>query len=83
MYWISSTSRTKIMKIVELINHIAITLNNEEADVLARFESATAMYKKDLSEREVTIANQLVNKDVLLRRKNNGKTQYTKKIHST
>jgi hypothetical protein len=71
------------MKIVELINHIAITLNNEEADVLARFESATAMYKKDLTEREVTIANQLVNKDVLLRRKNNGKTQYTKKIHST
>jgi hypothetical protein len=83
MYWINSTSRTKIMKIVELINHIAITLNNEEADVLARFESATAMYKKDLTEREVTIANQLVNKDVLLRRKNNGKTQYTKKIHST
>ena len=83
MYWISSTSRTKIMKIVELINHIAITLNNEEADVLARFESATAMYKKDITEREVTIANQLVNKDVLLRRKNNGKTQYTKKIHST
>ena len=69
------------MKIVELLNHVAIALNNEEADVLAQFESKERIAKRDLNEREIVVANQLVNKDILLRRKNNGKIEYTKKIH--
>lgn len=70
------------MKIVELLNHVAIALNNEEADVLAQFESKERIAKRDLNEREIVVANQLVNKDILLRRKNNGKIEYSKKIHS-
>ena len=63
------------MKIVELLNHVAIALNNEEADVLAQFESKERIAKRDLNEREIVVANQLVNKDILLRRKYNGKIE--------
>jgi len=85
MYWFNCSldpKVTKRMKIVELLNHVAIALNNEEADVLAQFESKERIAKRDLNEREIVVANQLVNKDILLRRKNNGKIEYSKKIHS-
>lgn len=68
------------MKIVELLNYTSLMLTNEEADVLVQFEHTPKMTKKELSEREVYIANQLVNKEVLERRNNDGTIEYTKKI---
>lgn len=67
------------MKIVELINrnlHVAIT--NEESDVLSKFKEQSSIPKQSLDEREIIIANQLVNKDLLIRKNNNGKITYFK-----
>lgn len=68
------------MKIVELLNKIRISITNEEADVLGRFENSKQIAKEDLSPRQALIANQLVNKDVLFRKNENGKIYYRKKI---
>lgn len=67
------------MKIVELVNKIRLPITNEEADVLGKFDKSKKIAKKDLSNRESMIANQLVNKDVLFRKNENGKIYYGKK----
>lgn len=69
------------MKIVELINKIQLPVTNEEADLLAKFDGES-IAKGDLNERQQFIANQLVNKDVLLRRNQDGKIIYKKKIQN-
>lgn len=69
------------MKIVELVNSkIRLPITNEEADVLSKFSEGQSIARRELNEREVYIANQLVNKDVLTRRNNNGQISYFKKI---
>jgi hypothetical protein len=68
------------MKIVELINKVQLVLNNEQADLLGRFQHEPKVLKSSLSEREQVIANQLTTQDVLLRCNENGKIAYTKKI---
>jgi hypothetical protein len=68
------------MKIVELLNHVQIQLNNEQADLLGRFQHESKIEKNKLDEREQLIANQLTMQDVLLRRNENGQITYTKKI---
>ncbi len=68
------------MKIVELLNKIRIPITNEEADVLGNFDENKQMAKVDMSERQILVANQLVNKDVLFRKNENGKIYYRKKI---
>lgn len=67
------------MKIVELLNRVQLPITNEEADLLAKFDDGTIL-KSDLNERQQHLANQLVNKDVLLRRNQDGKIIYKKKI---
>jgi hypothetical protein len=68
------------MKIVELLNKVQISLNNEQADLLGRFNHESTIEKSKLNEREQEIANQLTTQDVLLRRNQNGQIIYTKKI---
>ena len=68
------------MKIVELLNKIQLPITNEESDVLGKFNEIAAIDKNDLNEREQVIANQLVNKDVLYRKHENGHINYRKKI---
>jgi hypothetical protein len=68
------------MKIVELINHVQIALNNEQADLLGRFQHESTISKNSLNEREQLIANQLTQQDILLRRNENGQITYKKKI---
>jgi hypothetical protein len=67
------------MKIVELLNNISIPITNEEAEVLGMFEDEQAIQRQDLSPREVILANQLVNKDILYRKHETGRTTYKKK----
>jgi hypothetical protein len=67
------------MKIVELVNKIRIPITNEEADVLGQFQEAKQIAKEDMSTRQHLIANQLVNKDILFRKNENGKIYYRKK----
>jgi hypothetical protein len=67
------------MKIVELVNKINVPITNEEAEVLDMFEDEAVIQRQDLSPREVMLANQLVNKDILYRKHESGKTEYKKK----
>lgn len=67
------------MKIVELTNKLLLPLNNEEQELLERFSNG-ALAKSELDEREQVLANQLTNKDVLLRKNEDGKIHYSKKI---
>jgi hypothetical protein len=67
------------MKIIELVNKINVPITNEEAEVLDMFEDEAVIQRQDLSPREVILANQLVNKDILYRKHESGKTAYKKK----
>ncbi len=68
------------MKIVELLNNIRIPITNEESDVLGKFYESDLVLKADLDLREQVVANQLVNKDILLRTKNqDGKIAFKKR----
>ncbi len=65
------------MKIVELTNNMNVALSNEEADFLLKFHKDDIQkFKSDLSERQILIANQLVNKNVLQRTKDQGRIVY-------
>jgi hypothetical protein len=69
------------MKIVELLNNIQVPINNEQADLLGRFQIEPRILKNSLNEREQLLANQLTAQDILLRKVNeNGQIVYTKKI---
>ena len=67
------------MKIVELTTGYQLPITNEESDLLSKFDSETALSRKSLTERDVVLANQLVNKDVLIRTNRDGEITYTKK----
>lgn len=67
------------MKIVELVNHIRVPITNEESDLLGKFHDEELVEKSKLSLREQQIANQLVNKDILLRKNQDGKITYKKR----
>lgn len=68
------------MKIVEIADgKLQLPITNEEAEVLEKFKT-DPIERRELTEREIYIANQLVNKDVLLRKNQDGKISYSKKI---
>ena len=67
------------MKIVELLSSVRLPISNEEADLLHQFDEGTQIPRSDLNERQQHVANQLVVKDVLLRRNQDGKIVYSKK----
>lgn len=55
------------MKVIELVNKVSLPITNEESDVLGKFQENPVIRKANLTEREQHLANQLVNKDILLR----------------
>jgi hypothetical protein len=67
------------MKIIELLNNLRVPVTNEEQDVLGKFRTEKIIARGDLTEREIVVANQLVNKDVLYRKNANGEITYQKK----
>lgn len=68
------------MKIVEVSKQLQVAITNEEADVLLQFDQNTPVVAKgDLNDRQQMMANQLVNKNLLLRIKENGRTIYKKR----
>jgi hypothetical protein len=66
------------MRIVELFNKISIPINNEQADLLGRFDYEPSIYKHKLNEREQEVANQLTVQNILRRTNENGKIIYKK-----
>lgn len=67
------------MKIIEITNNIKMPITNEEAELLDQFNEGVSIAKNEFNERQQLVANQLVNKDVLLRRNQDGKIFYKKK----
>jgi hypothetical protein len=69
------------MKIIEIAKgKILLPITNEEAEVLAKFKTSESVLRHQLEDREIYLANQLVNKDILLRKNHDGKITYSKKI---
>jgi hypothetical protein len=69
------------MKIIELVNDLTVPITNEEYDVLNLFHNQNELHKQDLNERQIQVANSLVNKDVLYRQNQNGRITYRKKTN--
>jgi len=68
------------VKIVELTQNINVAITNEEADVLSQFDEETpVMARGDLDDRQQLMANQLVNKNLLTRKNENGRTTYQRR----
>ncbi len=70
------------MKIIELLNNkqpLQLAITNEEAELLEKFHEGEVQ-RQDLTEREVVVANNMVNKDVLYRKNENGRIIYHKKF---
>ena len=68
------------MRIIEIENKPSVAITNEEADVLLQFDEDTPVIaKSDLDERQQLMANQLVNKNRLVRLKENGRIIYKKR----
>lgn len=68
------------MKIVEILNGLSVAITNEEADLLLQFDDQTpSVARRDLDERKQIMANNLVNKNVLKRIKENGRIVYKRK----
>lgn len=68
------------MKIVEVTKHLNVAITNEEAEVLARFDEDTPVVaKSEFTDRQQLMANQLVNKDILLRKNEDGRIIYKKR----
>jgi hypothetical protein len=69
------------MRIVELLNAITVPVTNEEWDVLEKFNTNDIVLKEKLDPRDQLIANNLIKKDILSRRKNDdGQIYFVKKI---
>ena len=68
------------MKIIEVTRGLLLPITNEETDLLSKFHEGNSVSRKDLNEREIVIANNLVTKDVLARINHDGRVTYTKKI---
>lgn len=69
------------MKIVELTNKLLLPITNEEQELLEQFVDDIPVAKSQFNEREQLLANQLTNKDVLLRTNQDGKIYYKKRIN--
>ena len=68
------------MKIVEVTKQLTVAITNEEADVLLQFDEDTPVVAKgDLNERQQQLANQLVNKNLLVRKHEDGRIIYKKR----
>ena len=67
------------MKIIEIAGRPGVAITNEEAELMLQFDDETPnVPRSELSDRQVIIANHLVNKSLLKRVKENGRTIYKK-----
>lgn len=67
------------MKIIEVTGGLHLPITNEESDLLSKFHEGDSVSRNDLNQRQVIIANGLVNKDVLYRKNQDGRITYYKK----
>jgi hypothetical protein len=70
------------MKIIEVTQGLLMPITNEEADLVSKFREGNSISKSDLDPRETLVANNLVNRDVLLRKNQDGRITYYKKTQT-
>jgi hypothetical protein len=68
----------KITEITRGAQKFHVVVNNEEIEVLNEFKKTPQIYKSEMTERQQVIANQLVNKDLLIRINENNRIIYKK-----
>lgn len=69
------------MKIIEILSGLTVPITNEEQDIMKYFDEGDMVLKSSLNEREQEVANSLINKDIIARKRNDeGKVVYVKKI---
>ena len=68
----------KITEITKGKQKVHVAIYNEEIELLEKLRDTDSIYKNELSERQQLIANQLVNKDLLIRINDNNRILYKK-----
>lgn len=64
------------MRAVEITSGVRVFVTGEENQVLEKVSSAGSIAKSELTERECYLANSLVQKSIITRKKINGKLYY-------
>lgn len=70
------------MRFLEFSKGPSTFITNEEQDLLRQIFNKGVVYKKKLSEREAELANRLVNKDLLLRKRIDDQITYQRSSKS-
>ena len=65
------------MKIIELLQRPGVVVTNEELDLLETLKDRGSLDKKDLKPREIFLIDQLVNKNLVVRKNQNESIVYT------
>lgn len=65
------------MKIIELLQRPSVVVTNEELDLLETLKDRGSLNKKDLEPREIYLIDQLVNKNLVVRKNQNESIVYT------
>lgn len=68
------------MKIIEVLGKFSVAITNEENELLNKFIKQQTVKKQELTEHEQLIANQLVNKDLLIRKNTDGTIIYKRPV---
>lgn len=66
------------MRYAEIEEGIRVTISNDEADFMDHFLDVDQLFKADLTDNECVIANKLVHKSVIKRRKSDGQLYFIK-----
>jgi hypothetical protein len=65
------------VKIIELLQRPGVVVTNEELDLLETLKDRGSLDKKDLKPREIFLIDQLVNKNLVVRKNQNESIVYT------
>lgn len=65
------------MKIIELLQRPGVPVTNEELELLEKIRDKSTINKKDLSQRELFLVDQLIYKDLVIRKIKNESIEYT------
>jgi hypothetical protein len=65
------------VKIIELLQRPGVVVTNEELDLLETLKDQGSLDKKDLKPREIFLIDQLVNKNLVIRKNQNESIVYT------
>lgn len=66
-----------IVRVVDLFERPSVVINNEESALLEYILANQQVTKKDLNERQLYLVDQLVNKNLIIRKTINGISTYS------